>query len=505
MAKTLAFAEDRWHNWHLTVRDVPIAGRFEVMNSGGGSLLEKMAATTGALRALVGRAFAERRRLRAQGSAWSFSEAASVPGGWVLATGHMTLLAPVPGTNIAPGFLGDRDGLILCQTGIKVSELNMWLERRGRSLPTSGASNGQTLAGATATGTHGSAIDQPAMQGLVRAIHLVPAPDRHLWIEPARNTATDGRIAAALGAEMVRDDRLFDAVLVGLGAFGIVHALVIETVPRFLLAAERKRVPISPEVLRAMAGEGLDDPAMPWAGGRPWFFQSVVNRHVEKDHAYLTVGHKVPWEDGHVLDYDLRNKRAIGYNMAVVLANVLEAAPGITPAVTKAVMADQLKPFVKKASWGQSFNFTTPRAGTCGSATAVSVDRVHDVLALFDRALKTVGKAPVAFACRYALGSPGLLSFIRFPQTAIVDIDGIDSNATRAVMAEAIRLLREANVPHAEHWGKFHQMTAASVRDNYGADLEAWTIARADLLDRAGEYVFGSAFLDRLGLTSPTF
>ena len=35
--------------------------------------------------------------------------------------------------------------------------------------------------------------------------------------------------------------------------------------------------------------------------------------------------------------------------------------------LTKAVLADQLSPIVaKRKSWGQSFNFTTPRAGTAG-------------------------------------------------------------------------------------------------------------------------------------------
>jgi hypothetical protein len=72
-------------------------------------------------------------------------------------------------------------------------------------------------------------------------------------------------------------------------------------------------------------------------------------------------------------------------------------------------------------------------------------------------------------------------------------------------MAEAVRRLRSAGIPHAEHWGKLNQLTAASVRDAYGSDLETWTRARTDLLDRQGEYVFGSAFLDRLGLTSPSF
>jgi hypothetical protein len=72
-------------------------------------------------------------------------------------------------------------------------------------------------------------------------------------------------------------------------------------------------------------------------------------------------------------------------------------------------------------------------------------------------------------------------------------------------MRAALAGLRAAGIPHAEHWGKLNQLSAASVRDTYGTDVESWMKARTELLDRDGEYVFGSAFLDRLGLTSGAF
>ena len=103
------------------------------------------------------------------------------------------------------------------------------------------------------------------------------------------------------------------------------------------------------------------------------------------------------------------------------------------------MLQDQLKRIDgKTGSWGQSFNFTTPRAGTAGSSAAVPVERTLEALDVMQAALKKVGKAPVAFACRYGTRSPGLLAFLRFPRTTIIDIDGLDSPATRAVMREAI-------------------------------------------------------------------
>lgn len=508
MTKTIFYDDREWTNWHLTVKDVPIAGRFELLNSSGAPTLARMAESAAAIQKVIARAFAERRRLRAQGAAWSFSEAASILGGWSFATGYLNWLFPLPAGHVHPSFGGDRDGFVLCQTGVSVSELNQYLEANGRSLRTTGASNGQTFVGAMSASTHGSAIDQTAIQGQVAAIQLLcgPSAEHNLWIERDTRPVTDGRAAAQLGATVVRDDRLFEAVLVGLGAFGIVHAVLVETVPIFLMHMNRRRVPATPALKEAMAGGSLTNAGLPGPAGRPYFFQSVVNDHIDQGHAYVTVGHKIAWEPSHKLVYDLQNKRGPGYDLAVVVANLLDAFPGLTPPITKAVMADQLKSITdRKASWGQSFNYTTPRTGTAGSATAVPAERVHDVLAIYGKALKKVGKAPVAFACRYAIRSPGRLAFQRFGKTAIIDIDGIDTPLSRKMMAQAIGDLRAAGIPHAEHWGKINQMTAASVRDSYGSDLEAWIRTRTDLLSREAEYVFGSAFLDRLGLTNPNW
>ncbi len=493
-------------NFHLSVRGVPVAGRWELHNSSGGATLARMAESAAAVQALIGRAFAERRRLKAQGSAWSFSEAPAVPGGWSLSTGYANWLFELPASHLVPHYPGEREGMVLVQTGISVAELNMFLEPRGRSLATSGASNGQTFVGAMSTSTHGSAIDHPAIGGQVLGLQLIPAPDLNLWIEPASHPVTDGRMASQLGAQLVRDDRLFAAALVGLGGLGIVHSALVRTVPRFLLETHRDKVAFTPGLARAMTGGGFDEADLPGPAERPYFFQSVLNRHIDRDNAYITAGYRRAWQPGHPLDYDRRNKRGPGYNLAVIVANLLDAFPGLTPPITKAVLADQLSPIRGRlASWGQSFNFTTPRAGTAGSATAVPAERVLEVLDIFQHALRKAGPAPVAFACRYTTRSPGLLAFQRFPHTAVVDIDGIDSGATRTVMARAIAELRAARIPHAEHWGKLNQMDAASVRDVHGADLETWIRARTDLLDRSGEYVFGSAFLDRLGMTSAMF
>lgn len=511
MARIAAFDDRRWTNWHMTERDLPIAGRFELHHDGAGTMAA-MRASAAAVQGLIGRARANGRPLRAYGSAWSFSAVASVPGGWPLSTNGANTLFPLPNSHVVAGFGGDSDGLVLCMTGVQVAELNMWLERRGRSLVTSGASNGQTFVGAMSTGTHGSAIDHPAIQGHVRAIQLITAPDANLWIEPASQPVTDGRLAAELGATMLRDDRLFAAALVSLGGLGVIHSVLVESAPRFLLDMHRQRVAASPALRDAMASGDLAAVDLPGAdtqpagvSRRPYFFQAVINDHIDKGWAYLTCGYKRPWDNAHVLDYAQKSRRSAGYNLAVVVANLLEAAPGLTPLITKAVLADQLGPIDgRQGSLGQSFNFTTPRAGTAGASVAAPAAQVHEVLGIFYKALDKVGNAPVAFACRYAAASPGLLAITRYPASVIVDIDGLDNSATRAVMRQAVADLRAAGIVHAEHWGKINHITADSLAASYGDDLVAWRGARRTLLDPEGRRMFASNWFHTIGLVPDT-
>lgn len=50
------------------------------------------------------------------------------------------------------------------------------------ALPTCGASNGQTIVGATQTGTHGSAHAYGPMPNYVRALHIVAEGGKHYLI-----------------------------------------------------------------------------------------------------------------------------------------------------------------------------------------------------------------------------------------------------------------------------------------------------------------------------------
>jgi hypothetical protein len=153
----------------------------------------------------------------------------------------LTASTPPP-ENWLPGALlpaARQRRLVLVEAGIKVRALCEWLDARKLSPKTLGGSAGQSIAGAISTGTHGG-DDAPPIADMVKAIHLVTAGGRELWIERAADPLTDSAALAAavpcLADGIIRDDDWFDSVLVSVGRMGIVYAFVVEVDPAYLLA-----------------------------------------------------------------------------------------------------------------------------------------------------------------------------------------------------------------------------------------------------------------------------
>lgn len=124
---------------------------------------------------------------------------------------------------------------------------------------TLGGAGGQTIVGAFNTGTHGGDFDRPPVADSVKAIHLVADGGKHYWIEPTRavpirRVATrlieDERLYQVYGApeyggpgnfEIVRDDDMFDSMLVSAGRFGIIYSVVFAAIPQHNIY-ERRRI-----------------------------------------------------------------------------------------------------------------------------------------------------------------------------------------------------------------------------------------------------------------------
>ena len=121
------------------------------------------------------------------------------------------------------------------------------------ALQTLGGAGGQTVVGALTTGTHGGDFRQRPIADSVAALHLVTDGGRHSWIEPGSQPEgidlTDRDLVLALyGAEeygrpdnfdVIRDDDVFNAVLVSNGRFGVIYSVVLRVVRQYVLHERR--------------------------------------------------------------------------------------------------------------------------------------------------------------------------------------------------------------------------------------------------------------------------
>ncbi|WP_258104666.1 D-arabinono-1,4-lactone oxidase [Marinoscillum sp. MHG1-6] len=106
-------------------------------------------------------------------------------------------------------------GLVKAQSGIILRDLCKQLKHHGLALQNMGTIDEQTLAGAIATGTHGTGITQPAIDQQIHAYTLV--------------TGTGEVI------EVDQNHELYEAGKVALGALGILSTITLKCVANFKL------------------------------------------------------------------------------------------------------------------------------------------------------------------------------------------------------------------------------------------------------------------------------
>lgn len=183
-----------WRNWAGNQRTSPVR--------------TVLARSTAEVAAAVRRAAEEGLRVSALGSGHSFS-GIGVPDG----------VAVRPPTG--PGIAVDGD-LVTVPAGMTLRTLNDLLWEHGRALPNLGDIDAQTVAGALATGTHGTGARHRGLAAQVRGFEMVRA---------------DGTVVRS-GGDLLRLGRI------GLGALGVVTAVTLQTVGAFQLHAVEEVVPL---------------------------------------------------------------------------------------------------------------------------------------------------------------------------------------------------------------------------------------------------------------------
>jgi hypothetical protein len=485
------------------------------------SLADLYKRATSNLQWVIGDSINKSVTLRAIGANWSFSPVAMCDGG-ILQTKGLDLIFNINNTHVADAYQKSPDDLSFVECGTQIARLNKLLEierQPARCIRASGGSNGQTLAGCISTGTHGAALFTGAVHDAVVGIHLITGPDTHVWLERASYPVASDKFITWLGATPLRDDDLFNSALVSFGSFGIIHGLMIETDPLFLLKEYRiSNAVYNAELMNAFSNLDIRKlqlllPGMPESvsGHELYHMEINLNPYSIKPGSsvglYIFLFYKVPVPPGHVVDHSGTHDPAPSPEFIWLMKSLLSLlGPGASYNQVKKLVTQEFEKNIRPAtpkpkSIGAIFRDTRFTGNIASFAFAVSTADLPLVTETIRSEIAEEAFAG-AVAVRFVKGTAATLGFTKFQNTAVIEMDGLDSRDNQKVFKNLITRLETARIPFSIHWGKLNApLNKGRTTAIYGkAKLQVWKNARAQLLSSPARAVFVNDFMKKCGL-----
>lgn len=470
-----------WINRHETftqhIRDL-----YDLGNDNTGNVLTDYNSSTRGIQGIIQEAINANVHLRAVGGEWSWTKIAATDG-ILLNTKPLNLTFKLSATSTSPDYAKSPKDLYFAQCGVSVQELSLALKRRGRSIKTSGASNGQTIAGAMSTGTHGAAIDYGSMTEYIVGLHIIVSPTRHVWLERASYPVASDALVNKLNAERITDDDFFNAALVSFGSFGFIHGILIETEPLFLYESYRIRLPFDDALFKMMKHLDFTDAPLPHREERPWHFQVVLNPYDIANGVFVTVMYKRPYTTNYITPASALGGVVPGDDAPAFIGGLVGAIPALIPTAVNALVGASYKPYANV--WGthaEIFTNTDTRGRVMSSAIGIDpadVLRVTDILLDINEAEAFTG----IFSYRWVKGTQATLGFTKFNHTCVVELDGELSDRALDFCRTFWGALDAASIRYTFHWGKILELNATSIRTMYGSErVSAWLSARKTIM-----------------------
>jgi FAD/FMN-containing dehydrogenase len=448
------------------------------------------------------------RRVRAVGSGWSLSNAAFSEEFLVNTCRLNYWFAGIDDpAMVTPEWRAKKDRLVFAQCGVQIKTLNGHLQSRRLSLMTSGASNGQTIVGAMSTGTHGSARSVGSMQDFVVGLHVVGEGGKHHFIQRASRQVVTPEFCQWLdGAHLVLDDDIFLAAVVSFGSFGLIHGVLFEVEPIYLLERHVRRYDYA-DVVHAAQTLDLGSLDLPHAGEMPFHFEIVINPYrllAGEKGAFVRVLYKRPADTQlpppHFSEARLQNSE----DLVSIAGFFADVAPAVVPGFLQSELDDALEVTPHEGilgTHGQQFGDSHPTGGGASTEIGVPLQRVGPALAVILQAAQQ-GPFGAPLALRYVKASEAFLAFTCFaPVTCAFELPGVDAARTRDGHRRIWQALAESGMPHTFHWGQALPQNARwPVAGFPEGRVGKWLAARHRFLSPGGCSMFQNALLSRCGL-----
>lgn len=498
-----------WRNEHQTV-EVQIGREYEAFNLGSANPFVILKGVASDFEAHLAKARESGKTARPHGTLWALTDiAAPSPGGWATWTSNtLNGLWNLSEAYRHPSYpaMAFRN-LMIAQCGASIGSLNDRLEAGRRAFKTSGIGNGQSIAGATAGNTHGSAVRFGSTPDYLVGIQLVIGRGKSIWLERASQRVLADRFATDLGATLIADDEIFAATQVSFGAFGVIAAVAFEAAPIYHLDFTARRHVTEAQLateLRSLAQVANSDDT------QPYHYEFVFNPY-DKNQLVVAAAKKVPYS-GHIVP------KGPPYQSPRFSTDGAGLIPsGNLPAwVLKLPIPEQIAKwqwgwYLENAllqEWkgtpGQVFDATAQGfTGVTETAFAVSIDRAMATMGIISRVV-TSEKIPSMCQARVVHPTNALLGFTRHaPKTVVFEL-AMAKGGQHARFETALKTaLRMANIPYTFHWSKNSGLTRLDLEHMYGkTDVERWMAARDQIFggDRGLKGVFDNDHLRRGGL-----
>ncbi len=443
-------------------------------------------------------------RTRAVGSGHSWSDVALTEG--FLMRSDLLSRVPAPEPDfLRPAWKGRT--LVRAEAGIRLKELNAYLDRNGLGLSQMGGYDHQTVAGVISTSTHGSGIEFGPLNDNAHSLDMVVSGGRVMRVERADGPTDRADYLAHHGERrtLVQDDDVFDAVAVGMGCMGIVCTALIEVRHRFHLREVREMHPWAKVKVDLLDGAVLADNE---------HYELVFSPYARK-HEYpclVTTRNTVADPTNRMLDKRMRNWLVeLGARLPItprLLNLALHLRPSLAPFLIETAMKALLKDEYDEVSF-KVFNIGNANlVPAYSSEIGIPMDGRHieAVERVFEVADRQRGVGDVyqssPIALRFVKASSAYASMMHGRDTMMMELIQLRGNEGGYEMLGAYE---EAlyDLGGRPHWGQVNTLTDSHglVSSMYPRWADWLRVHRE--LNATG--VFDSPFSKRVGIVQERF
>lgn len=371
--------------------------------------------------------------------------------------------------------------LMRVMSGIKVADLNTWLDQNGRALFNMGGYDGQTIAGVMMTATHGSGLAYGPIADSVVSLQMVVDGGQMVQIEPSNGITNPATFSGTLEenstikVRLIQDDDAFNAARVSVGSMGVVYSLVLRTDRKFWLREVRQQISWTElskpggYLDRAIASQPIygDDQPSP----EHWELQYSPYRNENGDHTFLITNRYrsyTPLPEQIALLERGQPGTEFGSSLIALFGLPLSTIMDLFPELAKQSLQLALDSQVDNNYTNVSYKVFN--IGVVNYAPAVAIEAAFDVSQTKAAIERSFSLADSLFAQGAKSTSPIAIRFVK-PTSALIGMQ----NGRPTMFMEVIALRGSDNAPRLLKNYQRTMLAEFGARPHWGLDMNLLT------------------------------